>query len=154
MSYEHATRKQCYKQMTLKGIGFADALVWSWKDAATKERQFTTPLSLCHKRPQPWLQDKPWLQDQPDKGGGRTVPLSTFVAEGSVRDGLANGGSRAGCCAISPLAAGSVAAGGAHVASASCASHSHILAGHASGSLGTNSRDCVGIADGVGSGPV
>ena len=57
LSYEHAIRKQCYKQMTLKGIGFADALVWSWKDAATKERQFTTPLSLCHKRPQPWLQD-------------------------------------------------------------------------------------------------
>ena len=65
LSYEHAIRKQCYKQMTLKGIGFADALVWSWKDAATKERQFTTPLSLCHKRPQPWLQDKP------DKGGGK-----------------------------------------------------------------------------------
>ena len=41
LSYEHAIRKQCYKQMTLKGIGFADALVWSWKDAATKERQFS-----------------------------------------------------------------------------------------------------------------
>ena len=38
-----------------KGIGFADALVTAWKDAATKERQFTTPLtlSLSAKRPQP-----------------------------------------------------------------------------------------------------
>ena len=40
-------------------------LVQSWKDAATKERQFTTPLSLCAKRPQPWS----WDNNKPDKPG-------------------------------------------------------------------------------------
>ena len=64
ISYENAIRKQAYKQMVLKGIGFADALVQSWKDAATKERQFTTPLSLCAKRPQ-WS----WDNNKPDKPG-------------------------------------------------------------------------------------
>ena len=57
--------RQAYKQMVLKGIGFADVLVQSWKDAATKERQFTTPLSLCAKRPQPWS----WDNNKPDKPG-------------------------------------------------------------------------------------
>ena len=57
LSYENAIRKNAYKQMVLKGLGFADALVQSWKDAATKERQFTTPHSLCAKRPQPWSWD-------------------------------------------------------------------------------------------------
>eukprot|EP00439_Symbiodinium_sp_Y106_P003477 s11525_g1.t1 len=58
-------RKQAYKQMVLKGIGFADALVQSWKDAATKERQFATPLSLCANLPQPWS----WDNNKPDKPG-------------------------------------------------------------------------------------
>ena len=31
LSYENAIRKHAYKQMVLKGIGFADALVQSWR---------------------------------------------------------------------------------------------------------------------------
>ena len=50
-------------------IGFADALALAWRDAATKERHFTTPLSLCNKRPQPWNRDIP--QDPASKGSGK-----------------------------------------------------------------------------------
>ena len=63
-----AIRKNAYKHMVLKGLGFADALAQSWKDAATKERQFTTPLSLCAKRPQPWFWDN--SPAKPGKKGG------------------------------------------------------------------------------------
>ena len=48
---------------------FADALVQAWKDAVMKERQFTTPLSLCAKRPQP---EPPATPHRPDsKGEGK-----------------------------------------------------------------------------------
>ena len=71
LSNENAIRKNAYKQMVLKGIGFADALVQSWKDAATKERQFTTPLCLCAKRPQPWSWDRTTPEKPGKKGTGK-----------------------------------------------------------------------------------
>ena len=43
LSYERAIRKFAYKQMANLSIGFADALALAWRDAATKERRFTTP---------------------------------------------------------------------------------------------------------------
>ncbi|CAE7752051.1 Prpf4, partial [Symbiodinium necroappetens] len=49
LSCEAVIRKLAYKRMATKGLGFADALVQAWKDAATTERQFTTLLSLCAK---------------------------------------------------------------------------------------------------------
>ena len=61
LSYENAIRKQAYKQMVLKGIGFADALVQSWKDAAT----IGAPVYYAAKRPQPWS----WDNNKPDKPG-------------------------------------------------------------------------------------
>ena len=69
LSYERAIRKFAYKQMANLSIGFADALALAWRDAATKERHFTTPLSLCNKRPQPWNRDIP--QDPASKGSGK-----------------------------------------------------------------------------------
>ena len=43
LSYERAIRKFAYKQMANLSIGFADALALAWRNAATKERRFTTP---------------------------------------------------------------------------------------------------------------
>ena len=50
LSYEHAIRKHCYKTMAQQGLPFKLALEKSWKDAAVKERHFTTPLALYAKR--------------------------------------------------------------------------------------------------------
>ena len=50
LSYEHATRKHCYKTMAQQGLPFMLALEKSWKDATVKERHLTTPLALYAKR--------------------------------------------------------------------------------------------------------
>ena len=69
LSCERAIRKFAYKQMATLSIGFADALALAWRDAATKERHFTTPLSLRNKRPQPWNRVTP--QETASKGNGK-----------------------------------------------------------------------------------
>ena len=55
LSYEHAIRKHAYKVMATAGYSFGAALLHAYKEPSVKERNFTTPLALHAKRPQPWL---------------------------------------------------------------------------------------------------
>ena len=54
LSYEHAIRKHAYKVMATAGYSFGAALLHAYKEPSVKERNFTTPLALHAKRPQPW----------------------------------------------------------------------------------------------------
>ena len=54
LQYEHAIRKHAYKVMATAGYTFGAALVHAYKEPSVKERNFTTPLALHAKRPQPW----------------------------------------------------------------------------------------------------
>ena len=54
LSYEHAIRKHAYKVMATAGYSFGAALIHAYKEPSVKERNFTTPLALHAKRPQPW----------------------------------------------------------------------------------------------------
>ena len=47
IQYELAIRKRTYREMQERGISFAVALRESWLDPLTKERFFTTPLSIA-----------------------------------------------------------------------------------------------------------
>ena len=71
LSYEHAIRKHAYKVMATAGYSFGAALLHAYKEPSVKERNFTTPLALHAKRPQPWHAntEQPPLK-KPHKGKG------------------------------------------------------------------------------------
>ena len=47
IQYEMAIRKRAYREMAERGIAFGAAMKESWLDPLTKERFFTTPLSIA-----------------------------------------------------------------------------------------------------------
>ena len=67
LSYEHAIRKHAYKVMATAGYSFGAALTHAYKEPSVKERNFTTPLALHAKRPQPWTANT----EQPPTKKGR-----------------------------------------------------------------------------------
>ena len=67
LSYEHAIRKHAYKVMATAGYSFGAALTHAYKEPSVKERNFTTPLALHAKRPQPWTANT----EQPPAKKGR-----------------------------------------------------------------------------------
>ena len=50
LAYEQAVRKQAFHYMVLDSLSIAAAWEKAWKDPVTKERHFSTPLSLYSKR--------------------------------------------------------------------------------------------------------
>ena len=50
LSYERAVRKEAVRRVNQEKTAFPVALKQAWKDPTTKERYFTTPLSLVSKR--------------------------------------------------------------------------------------------------------
>ena len=50
LAYEQAVRKQAFHYMVLDSLSIAAAWEKAWKDPVTKERHFSTPLSLHAKR--------------------------------------------------------------------------------------------------------
>ena len=81
LNYEHAIRKHCYKVMATAGYSFGAALLHSYKEPSVKERNFTTPLALHAKRPQPWHANQ---DDQPPR------KLRNGQGQGKGKDGKGN----------------------------------------------------------------
>ena len=71
LQYEHAIRKHAYKVMATAGYTFGAALVHAYKEPSVKERNFTTPLALHAKRPQPWNATERPTKRKNGKGRGK-----------------------------------------------------------------------------------
>ena len=72
LQYEHAIRKHAYKVMATAGYTFGAALVHAYKEPSVKERNFTTPLALHAKRPQPWNATERPTKRKSAKGKGKS----------------------------------------------------------------------------------
>ena len=74
LQYEHAIRKHAYKVMATAGYTFGAALVGvhAYKEPSVKERNFTTPLALHAKRPQPWNATERPAKRKSAKGKGKS----------------------------------------------------------------------------------
>ena len=72
LSYEQAIRKQAFHYMVMDSIAMGAAWEKAWKDPVTKERHFSTPLSLYAKRkpeaPQGLPPRETWITRPPGKG--------------------------------------------------------------------------------------
>ena len=71
LQYEHAIRKHANKVMARAGYTFGAALVHAYKEPSVKERNFTTPLALHAKRPQPWNATERPTKRKNGKGRGK-----------------------------------------------------------------------------------
>ncbi|CAE7794108.1 unnamed protein product [Symbiodinium sp. CCMP2456] len=89
LQYEHAIRKHAYKVMATAGYTFGAALTHAYKEPSVKEHNFTTPLALHAKRPQPWIAtaDRPpkKLKNGKGKGKGKDGKGAKKLKEGSDR---------------------------------------------------------------------
>ena len=98
LQYEHAIRKHAYKVIATAGYTFGAALVHAYKEPSVKERNFTTPLALHAKRPQPWNATERPTKRKSAKGKGKSKDGkgAKKLKEGSDRtpDGLGPGGER------------------------------------------------------------
>ena len=72
LQHEHAIRKHAYKVMATAGYTFGAALVHAYKEPSVKERNFTTPLALHAKRPQPWNATERPTKRKSAKGKGKS----------------------------------------------------------------------------------
>ena len=97
LSYEQAIRKQAFRYMISDNMTLAASWEKAWKDPVTKERHFSTPLSLCAKR-QPSVGEalsgstsqpppKGFGRGKGKKGAGKGKNTKTFRGHAATKTG-------------------------------------------------------------------
>ena len=95
LTYERAVRKEAARRVNQDRTAYPVALKQAWKDPTTKERHFTTPLSLVSKRASSSTQ----VPGVPKVEGG---PAKRPKAEGRPKKGGGKGKQMVGCASHNP----------------------------------------------------